>query len=48
MKISYILSTCIKFLINVTIAYVGFKKYDFYVYLKFWVEIYVNNYEYCS
>ena len=34
MMISCILCCCIKFLINVTCAYVGFEKYDLCVYLK--------------
>ena len=35
MMIYCILHCYIKFLINVTFAYVGFKKYDLCVYLKF-------------
>ena len=48
MKISGMLGCCIKFVINVTIAYVRFERCDFCVYLEFWVEVYVNGYEYCS
>ena len=48
MKTSDMLGCCIIFIINVTIAYVRFGRCDFCVYLEFWVEVYVNGYEYCS
>ena len=35
MMIYCILRYCIKFSINITFAYVGFKKYNFCVYLEF-------------
>ena len=47
MKIFYILSCSIKFLINITIAFAGFGKCNFCVYIKIWVEICINDYEYC-